>query len=239
MAAVRRLRRDFPGCELVVVDGGSTDATAELAAPHATLVRSERGRARQMNAGARHCTEGRALVRPRRHGDRARRTGPDPHGDVRPAGGGRRADPALRPPQPGPGLPRVHVQRARPAPAAHLRRPGHVRPARRLRRARRLPGPGHHGGPGDVPPPRPARPAGAAARHVHGVGAAPRRARRVADDRVHAVPEGAVLRGRRPGAHRRRYAAGPPASCGAARPLPGRRAEPAPPRAVPADRPRP
>ncbi|WP_236244284.1 TIGR04283 family arsenosugar biosynthesis glycosyltransferase [Streptomyces sp. CC210A] len=56
VAALTRLRRDFPGCELVVVDGGSTDATAQLAAPLAVLVRSERGRARQMNAGARHCT---------------------------------------------------------------------------------------------------------------------------------------------------------------------------------------
>jgi rSAM/selenodomain-associated transferase 2 len=51
-AALSRLRRDFPGCELVVVDGGSSDNTAELAAPLATVVRSERGRARQMNAGA-------------------------------------------------------------------------------------------------------------------------------------------------------------------------------------------
>ncbi|WP_415949126.1 TIGR04283 family arsenosugar biosynthesis glycosyltransferase [Streptomyces sp. KLOTTS4A1] len=53
--ALRRLRRDFPGCEIVVVDGGSTDATVELAAPHAKVVRGERGRARQMNEGARHC----------------------------------------------------------------------------------------------------------------------------------------------------------------------------------------
>lgn len=55
-ASVSRLCRDFPNCELVVVDGGSTDATAELAALHATVVHSERGRARQMNEGARHCT---------------------------------------------------------------------------------------------------------------------------------------------------------------------------------------
>ena len=42
------------GCEVVVVDGGSTDGTAELAAPLADrVVRSERGRARQQNAGAR------------------------------------------------------------------------------------------------------------------------------------------------------------------------------------------
>ncbi|MGK5448611.1 TIGR04283 family arsenosugar biosynthesis glycosyltransferase [Streptomyces radiopugnans] len=49
-----RLCRDFPDCELIVVDGGSTDATIELAAPHATVVHSARGRARQMSEGARH-----------------------------------------------------------------------------------------------------------------------------------------------------------------------------------------
>ncbi|UGY91230.1 TIGR04283 family arsenosugar biosynthesis glycosyltransferase [Streptomyces gobiensis] len=54
--ALSRLCRDFPDCELIVVDGGSTDATAELAARHATVVHSERGRAKQMNEGARHCT---------------------------------------------------------------------------------------------------------------------------------------------------------------------------------------
>jgi rSAM/selenodomain-associated transferase 2 len=41
------------GCEVVVADGGSTDATAEIAAPLADgVVTSERGRARQQNAGA-------------------------------------------------------------------------------------------------------------------------------------------------------------------------------------------
>ncbi|MFE9237977.1 TIGR04283 family arsenosugar biosynthesis glycosyltransferase [Streptomyces sp. NPDC007007] len=54
--AVSRLCHDFPGCELIVVDGGSTDATAELAAAHATVITSERGRARQMNKGARHAS---------------------------------------------------------------------------------------------------------------------------------------------------------------------------------------
>jgi len=41
------------GHELIVVDGGSTDATAALAAPHADAVLcAPRGRASQMNAGA-------------------------------------------------------------------------------------------------------------------------------------------------------------------------------------------
>ncbi|MEV6055839.1 TIGR04283 family arsenosugar biosynthesis glycosyltransferase [Streptomyces sp. NPDC052107] len=59
-AALGRLCRDFPDCELVVVDGGSTDATVEIATLHAKVVHSERGRAKQMNAGARH-TSGEVL----------------------------------------------------------------------------------------------------------------------------------------------------------------------------------
>lgn len=42
------------GCEIIVVDGGSSDATAALAAPHANrVIASPPGRAIQMNAGAR------------------------------------------------------------------------------------------------------------------------------------------------------------------------------------------
>lgn len=50
--ALRRLRHDFPDCELVVVDGGSTDRTTDLAGRWAPTLRSAPGRARQMNFGA-------------------------------------------------------------------------------------------------------------------------------------------------------------------------------------------
>ena len=47
------------GARVIVVDGGSTDATAALALAHADRVlQSERGRAQQMNAGARAAIDG-------------------------------------------------------------------------------------------------------------------------------------------------------------------------------------
>jgi rSAM/selenodomain-associated transferase 2 len=51
------------GARVIVVDGGSTDATAALALAHADRVlQSERGRAQQMNAGARAAIDGGADV---------------------------------------------------------------------------------------------------------------------------------------------------------------------------------
>lgn len=41
--------------EIVVVDGGSSDATPALACPYASVVAAPRGRGVQMNAGARRC----------------------------------------------------------------------------------------------------------------------------------------------------------------------------------------
>ena len=48
---------DHPDVELIVVDGGSTDRTGEIAQQFTSYVFvSQPGRARQMNAGARHAT---------------------------------------------------------------------------------------------------------------------------------------------------------------------------------------
>ena len=50
---VDRLRSCFPGVEIIVADGGSEDGTADRVESPATLVSSGKGRACQMNAGAR------------------------------------------------------------------------------------------------------------------------------------------------------------------------------------------
>jgi rSAM/selenodomain-associated transferase 2 len=50
------------GCEVIVVDGGSSDATADIARPLADLViKAKRGRGSQMNAGA-ACASGDVLL---------------------------------------------------------------------------------------------------------------------------------------------------------------------------------
>jgi rSAM/selenodomain-associated transferase 2 len=51
-ACLTAIVADFASCELVVVDGGSTDRTVERAAGMARVVHSLRGRGPQLNAGA-------------------------------------------------------------------------------------------------------------------------------------------------------------------------------------------
>lgn len=54
-ALLDRLGRDFPGCPVTVVDGGSRDGSQGLVRPPARLVVSPPGRAAQLNAGAAGC----------------------------------------------------------------------------------------------------------------------------------------------------------------------------------------
>jgi len=58
LLSVKQQDGDF---EIIVVDGGSADATSQKARPHSSVIFSERGRALQMNAGARQAN-GEALL---------------------------------------------------------------------------------------------------------------------------------------------------------------------------------
>lgn len=51
-SALTRLRMELPTCELLVVDGGSTDGTPQLAGGLARVVSTAPGRGRQLNHGA-------------------------------------------------------------------------------------------------------------------------------------------------------------------------------------------
>jgi rSAM/selenodomain-associated transferase 2 len=54
--ALQSVRKQEGSYEIYVVDGGSTDNTVALAERYAPVIKSNRGRATQMNAGARLCT---------------------------------------------------------------------------------------------------------------------------------------------------------------------------------------
>lgn len=47
-----KIQKDNHSCEIIVADGGSTDRTRETACSRAHMVFSEKGRGRQLNAGA-------------------------------------------------------------------------------------------------------------------------------------------------------------------------------------------
>ncbi len=55
-ATLDHLTQSCPGCDIIVVDGGSTDQTVAIARTYARGLISPPGRARQMNAGAREAT---------------------------------------------------------------------------------------------------------------------------------------------------------------------------------------
>jgi rSAM/selenodomain-associated transferase 2 len=57
-ATLRHLLQEPGDYEVIVVDGGSTDQTCKIinAAPRVRLITASKGRAAQMNAGARHAT---------------------------------------------------------------------------------------------------------------------------------------------------------------------------------------
>ncbi|MCL5289033.1 MAG: TIGR04283 family arsenosugar biosynthesis glycosyltransferase [Acidobacteria bacterium] len=56
LACLRSVQEQEGPHEMLVVDGGSTDGTPELARPHAQVISAPRGRAQQMNLGARLAT---------------------------------------------------------------------------------------------------------------------------------------------------------------------------------------
>lgn len=58
---IESVRRQDRGAEIIVVDGGSVDGTPEIVRPHALVIHGPRGRAVQMNAGAR-CAAGEVLL---------------------------------------------------------------------------------------------------------------------------------------------------------------------------------
>jgi len=61
LPTIESVRQQDREAEIIVADGGSVDGTPEMARPHAQVINSPRGRAVQMNAGAR-CATGNVLL---------------------------------------------------------------------------------------------------------------------------------------------------------------------------------
>ena len=203
-ALLAELARDCPGVEVVVADGGSRDGSVEIAAraPGVGLVSCDRGRARQMNAGAALATGDDPPLPPRRHAPAVRSGRGRPARPRRPLG---RLRPLRRPLRQTRGsVPADRPAHERPlAPDGHLHgRPGDLRPPRSVRAPGRLPRDRAHGGRRADAPAEAHRPLRSAEAPGHDLGPAMGAERRGADDRSHvdaALP--LPLRGR----------AGPPA----------------------------
>lgn len=56
LKTIESVRQQDQEAEIIVADGGSMDGTQEMARPHAQVIAAPRGRALQMNAGARVAT---------------------------------------------------------------------------------------------------------------------------------------------------------------------------------------
>ena len=56
LQTIESVRQQDGEAEIIVADGGSVDGTPEIARPHAQVTHSPRGRAVQMNTGARYAT---------------------------------------------------------------------------------------------------------------------------------------------------------------------------------------
>jgi len=61
LQTIESVRQQDRGAEIIVADGGSVDGTPEIVRPDALVIHSRRGRAVQMNAGAR-CAAGDVLL---------------------------------------------------------------------------------------------------------------------------------------------------------------------------------